>query len=452
MKHLLLLLLLAGLGAAAGCGGSMPPPTQELDAVDGGSDGGPHALRPAVRGQRAVREQPLLHRRQPHLLLAALHDGHRRRPTARCRPPPARATCRATASRSLRRSSRLVTTHLASRAGAREHQRRAAAGLPDRPCTRAPSATTATPQIVMTARELKERGAQTLADALELIPEVQVRQGGMGIRARPARRQAVLGAAAHRRRARRPSPTSASSTSARSPSPTSSRSACSSRPPRRSKGRAATAASSRSSRCARVGASWSTRASSAARRPKARRRSPAASPLGAAATGASAPRSARASPSPTYPVVAHRRQPRAASPTARSRSTARCASSTRPSAAASPATSCTATAPSSFRRRTPPATLLQHITGRGRGARSSLGGEVERSDLRIAARRLRRAALRAPPTSSPTTRSRTSSLPSGSALRALRRRRARRSPVPHRAALAAHALGAPLASTATAPA
>lgn len=38
------------------------------------------------------------------------------------------------------------------------------------------------PQIVMTARELKERGAQTLADALALIPEVQVRQGGNGIR------------------------------------------------------------------------------------------------------------------------------------------------------------------------------------------------------------------------------------------------------------------------------
>ena len=40
MKHLLLLLLLAGLGTAAGCGGSMPPPTQELDTADGGSDGG----------------------------------------------------------------------------------------------------------------------------------------------------------------------------------------------------------------------------------------------------------------------------------------------------------------------------------------------------------------------------------------------------------------------------
>lgn len=38
------------------------------------------------------------------------------------------------------------------------------------------------PQIVLTARELKERGAQTLADALALIPEVQVRQGGNGIR------------------------------------------------------------------------------------------------------------------------------------------------------------------------------------------------------------------------------------------------------------------------------
>ncbi|HEX4457161.1 MAG TPA: TonB-dependent receptor plug domain-containing protein, partial [Polyangia bacterium] len=39
-----------------------------------------------------------------------------------------------------------------------------------------------TPQIVLTARELKERGAQSLADALTLIPEVQVRQGGMGTR------------------------------------------------------------------------------------------------------------------------------------------------------------------------------------------------------------------------------------------------------------------------------
>lgn len=39
-----------------------------------------------------------------------------------------------------------------------------------------------TPQIVMTARELKERGALTLADALALIPELQVRQGGNGIR------------------------------------------------------------------------------------------------------------------------------------------------------------------------------------------------------------------------------------------------------------------------------
>jgi outer membrane receptor protein involved in Fe transport len=39
-----------------------------------------------------------------------------------------------------------------------------------------------TPQIVLTARDLKERGAQSLADALELIPEVQVRQGGMGTR------------------------------------------------------------------------------------------------------------------------------------------------------------------------------------------------------------------------------------------------------------------------------
>lgn len=39
-----------------------------------------------------------------------------------------------------------------------------------------------TPTIVMTARELKERGAQSLADALDLIPELQVRQGGNGMR------------------------------------------------------------------------------------------------------------------------------------------------------------------------------------------------------------------------------------------------------------------------------
>ena len=39
-----------------------------------------------------------------------------------------------------------------------------------------------TPVIVMTAKDLKERGAQSLADALNLIPELQVRQGGMGMR------------------------------------------------------------------------------------------------------------------------------------------------------------------------------------------------------------------------------------------------------------------------------
>jgi outer membrane receptor protein involved in Fe transport len=37
-------------------------------------------------------------------------------------------------------------------------------------------------QIVVTGRELAERGAQNLAEALALIPELQVRQGGMGIR------------------------------------------------------------------------------------------------------------------------------------------------------------------------------------------------------------------------------------------------------------------------------
>jgi outer membrane receptor protein involved in Fe transport len=38
------------------------------------------------------------------------------------------------------------------------------------------------PQIVITAKELQQRGALTLAEALDLIPEVQVRQGGMGTR------------------------------------------------------------------------------------------------------------------------------------------------------------------------------------------------------------------------------------------------------------------------------
>lgn len=37
-------------------------------------------------------------------------------------------------------------------------------------------------QIVVTARELQQRGAQNLAQALDLIPELQVRQGGMGTR------------------------------------------------------------------------------------------------------------------------------------------------------------------------------------------------------------------------------------------------------------------------------
>jgi outer membrane receptor protein involved in Fe transport len=39
-----------------------------------------------------------------------------------------------------------------------------------------------TPMIVLTARELADRGAQNLKEALELIPEIQVRQGGMGTR------------------------------------------------------------------------------------------------------------------------------------------------------------------------------------------------------------------------------------------------------------------------------
>ncbi len=38
------------------------------------------------------------------------------------------------------------------------------------------------PVLVLTGRDLQERGAQNLKDALDLIPEVQVRQGGMGIR------------------------------------------------------------------------------------------------------------------------------------------------------------------------------------------------------------------------------------------------------------------------------
>jgi len=41
---------------------------------------------------------------------------------------------------------------------------------------------TGTPQIVVTARELQQRGAQNLKEALDLIPEVQVRQGGNGTR------------------------------------------------------------------------------------------------------------------------------------------------------------------------------------------------------------------------------------------------------------------------------
>jgi outer membrane cobalamin receptor len=51
-----------------------------------------------------------------------------------------------------------------------------------------------TPQIVLTARDLQQRGAQNLKDALELIPEIQVRQGGMGTRfdIRGARQRSVL--------------------------------------------------------------------------------------------------------------------------------------------------------------------------------------------------------------------------------------------------------------------
>jgi outer membrane cobalamin receptor len=50
------------------------------------------------------------------------------------------------------------------------------------------------PQIVLTAQDLQKRGAQNLKDALELIPEVQVRQGGNGIRfdVRGAKPRSVL--------------------------------------------------------------------------------------------------------------------------------------------------------------------------------------------------------------------------------------------------------------------
>jgi outer membrane cobalamin receptor len=50
------------------------------------------------------------------------------------------------------------------------------------------------PVIVVTARELHERGAQNLKEALDLIPEVQIRQGGMGTRldARGAKQRSIL--------------------------------------------------------------------------------------------------------------------------------------------------------------------------------------------------------------------------------------------------------------------
>jgi outer membrane receptor protein involved in Fe transport len=48
--------------------------------------------------------------------------------------------------------------------------------------------------VVMTARELQQRNVQNLAQALELIPQLQVRQGGMGVRldVRGARQRAIL--------------------------------------------------------------------------------------------------------------------------------------------------------------------------------------------------------------------------------------------------------------------
>jgi outer membrane cobalamin receptor len=51
-----------------------------------------------------------------------------------------------------------------------------------------------TPELVITARELEQRGAQNLKDALDLIPEIQVRQGGMGTRfdLRGAKQRSVL--------------------------------------------------------------------------------------------------------------------------------------------------------------------------------------------------------------------------------------------------------------------
>jgi len=50
------------------------------------------------------------------------------------------------------------------------------------------------PVLVLSARELQQRGAQNLKEALDLIPEVQIRQGGMGTRldVRGAKQRSIL--------------------------------------------------------------------------------------------------------------------------------------------------------------------------------------------------------------------------------------------------------------------
>ena len=255
----------------------------------------------------------------------------------------------------------------------------------------------------MTARELKERGAQTLADALALIPEVQVRQGGMGIRVdvRGAKQFSVLllvdgvpvdrALLRHLRRQLDPG-------HRHRRDPRAARAGVAAR-----RARAATAASSRSRRCARSARSWSTAASSAARRPTAKRRSPAA--RRSATQPRRHPRLGRRAPRRSdLPGHRRRRQPRAASPTSQTHYYG----SLRVEYGGDRGRF---TGDVFYGHRSfyiPPSdttgNLLQHITAED-SVRLVAGGELERHGC--ASRSASTASCsRAPPTSSPTTRSR----------------------------------------------
>ena len=398
MKHRLLLLLLAGLARMAACGGSThaaDDPAAPTAARDGGSDGGllPFGAACAANAQCESNVCFVGGNRT----FCSLHcTSATPPPTARCRPPPARATCRATASRSLRRR-RARRQPSPFGADAREHERRAAARLPvDR--ARAPQARRrhaadrddrARAQGARRADPRRRAGAH---------PRGAGAPGRHGHPRRRARRQAVLACSLLIDGVPSTEPYFGIFDVSSIPITDIVEIRVQLAPASPLEGPGGDGGIVEVTTLRALGSRLIDARVVGGSTPEGEAALTGRTPLGARRS-ASAPRPARALRRSDLPRPRHRQDStRAASTTASRTSTARCGSSTRPSAATSPATPSTATARSSFRRRTPRRALLQHITGRGRGARWSLGSEIRAQRLRASPSASTASCCRARPT------------------------------------------------------